>query len=30
VEWYRPDGKVDPALLADDVLAMALEGLRPR
>lgn len=30
VEWYRPDGKIDPALLADDVLAVAFEGLRPR
>jgi len=30
VEWYRPDGAVDPALLADEVLAVALDGLRPR
>lgn len=30
VEWYRPDGRVDPALLAEDVLAVALAGLRPR
>jgi len=30
VEWYRPDGPVDPALLAEDVLAVALDGLRPR
>ncbi|WP_309129331.1 TetR/AcrR family transcriptional regulator [Microbacterium sp.] len=30
VEWYRPDGPVDPALLADEVLAVAFDGLRPR
>lgn len=30
VEWYRPDGRVDPAVLTDDVLAVALGGLRPR
>ena len=30
VEWYRPDGAIDPALLAEDVLAVALDGLRPR
>lgn len=30
VEWYHPDGKVDPDLLAEDVLAVALEGLRRR
>ena len=30
VEWYRPDGAVDPALLGREVLAVALDGLRPR
>jgi len=30
VEWYRTDGAVDPALLADEVLAVAFDGLRPR
>lgn len=30
VEWYRPDGPVDPELLADEVLAVAFDGLRPR
>ncbi|MFD5214626.1 TetR/AcrR family transcriptional regulator [Microbacterium sp. NPDC058345] len=30
VEWYRPEGAVDPALLADEVLAVAFDGLRPR
>ena len=28
VEWYRPDGPVDPDELGLDVLAVALEGLR--
>lgn len=28
VEWYRPDGLEDTAQLADDVLAIALDGLR--
>jgi hypothetical protein len=28
VEWYRPGGQVDAATLADDVLAVALDGLR--
>ena len=27
-EWYRPEGAEDPAHLADDVLAVALDGLR--
>lgn len=27
-EWYRPEGPEDPAHLADDVLAVALDGLR--
>ncbi len=30
VEWYRPDGRVDPDLLAQDVLRVALDGLHPR
>ncbi|MDT0156969.1 TetR/AcrR family transcriptional regulator [Microbacterium sp. ARD32] len=30
VEWYRPDGPVDPELLAGEVLAIALGGLAPR
>lgn len=30
VEWYRPDGPIDPELLADEVLAVALDGLQPR
>ncbi|UNK69504.1 TetR/AcrR family transcriptional regulator [Microbacterium sp. H1-D42] len=30
VEWYRPDGPVDPELLGREVLAVALDGLRPR
>ncbi|MEJ1090046.1 TetR/AcrR family transcriptional regulator [Microbacterium sp. Mu-80] len=30
VEWYRPDGPVDPVLLGHEVLAVALDGLRPR
>jgi len=29
-EWYRPDGPEDAAQLADDVLAVALNGLRRR
>ncbi|TAM68227.1 MAG: TetR/AcrR family transcriptional regulator [Microbacteriaceae bacterium] len=28
VEWYRPGGPVDAATLADDVLTVALDGLR--
>jgi AcrR family transcriptional regulator len=28
VEWYRPEGPEDAAQLADDVLAVALDGLR--
>lgn len=28
VEWYRPDGRIDPELLADEVLAVAMNGLR--
>ncbi|TFB51778.1 TetR/AcrR family transcriptional regulator [Cryobacterium tagatosivorans] len=28
VEWYRPEGAEDPTHLADDVLAVALDGLR--
>jgi AcrR family transcriptional regulator len=28
VEWYRPSGPEDAAQLADDVLAVALDGLR--
>ncbi|UJP11267.1 TetR/AcrR family transcriptional regulator [Microbacterium sp. KUDC0406] len=28
VEWYRPDGAIDPQGLADDVLAVAIDGLR--
>ena len=28
VEWYRPDGAVDPDELARDVLAVALDGLQ--
>ncbi|MFC4139120.1 MULTISPECIES: TetR/AcrR family transcriptional regulator [unclassified Microbacterium] len=28
VEWYRPDGAIDPQGLADDVLSVAIEGLR--
>jgi hypothetical protein len=27
-EWYRPDGPVDPALLADAVTSMTFDGLR--
>lgn len=30
VEWYRPDGAVDPDLLAREVIAVALDGIRPR
>ncbi|MDR6865814.1 AcrR family transcriptional regulator [Microbacterium resistens] len=30
VEWYRPDGRIDRALLGEDVLTLALDGLRPR
>ncbi|MDH6238305.1 TetR/AcrR family transcriptional regulator [Cryobacterium sp. CG_9.6] len=29
-EWYRPEGPEDAAHLADDVLTVALDGLRPR
>ena len=29
-EWYRPEGPEDAAQLADDVLAVALDGLRRR
>ncbi|MFD5225229.1 TetR/AcrR family transcriptional regulator [Microbacterium sp. NPDC058342] len=29
VEWYRPDGPVDPVLLADEILVVSLGGLRP-
>jgi len=29
-EWYRPEGLEDAAQLADDVLAVALDGLRRR
>lgn len=28
VEWYHPDGRIDPTLLADEVLAVAMDGLR--
>jgi AcrR family transcriptional regulator len=28
VEWYRPGGREDAARLADDVIALALDGLR--
>ncbi len=28
VEWYRPEGPEDAAQLADDVMAVALDGLR--
>jgi hypothetical protein len=28
VEWYRPGGKEDADRLADDVVAVALDGLR--
>ena len=30
VEWYRPDGPVDPALLGAEIGAVAMDGLRPR
>ncbi|MGB4136520.1 MAG: TetR family transcriptional regulator, partial [Microbacterium sp.] len=30
VEWYRPDGAIDPEQLAEDVLVVAIDGLRPR
>lgn len=30
VEWYRPEGPEDAAKLADDVLAVAFDGLRAR
>lgn len=30
VEWYRPDGTVDPLELAEDVLRVALDGLHSR
>ncbi|WP_313480761.1 TetR/AcrR family transcriptional regulator [Microbacterium sp.] len=30
VEWYRPDGPVDPELLGAEIRAVALDGLRPR
>lgn len=30
VEWYRPDGPVDPDHLADAITTMAFEGLAPR
>lgn len=30
VEWYRPDGPVDPELLGAEIVAVALDGLRPR
>lgn len=29
-EWYRPEGRVDAGLVAQDVLMVALEGLRRR
>ena len=29
-EWYRPEGPEDAAQIADDVLAVALDGLRRR
>ncbi|MFJ3959077.1 TetR/AcrR family transcriptional regulator [Arthrobacter sp. NPDC090010] len=29
-EWYRPGGPIDPQLLAAQVIAIALDGLRPR
>jgi hypothetical protein len=28
VEWYRPEGPEDAARLAQDVLAVAVDGLR--
>ncbi|UWF78368.1 MULTISPECIES: TetR/AcrR family transcriptional regulator [Microbacterium] len=30
VEWYRPGGRIDPELLAEEVLAVSMDGLRPR
>ncbi len=30
VEWYRPEGPEDASRLADDVLAVAMDGLRMR
>lgn len=30
VEWYRPDGPIDPALLATEIRTVAMDGLRPR
>ncbi|WP_353111671.1 TetR/AcrR family transcriptional regulator [Microbacterium sp.] len=30
VEWYRTGGSIDPDRLADEVLTVALDGLRPR
>jgi AcrR family transcriptional regulator len=30
VEWYRPGGLTTPGLLADDVLSIAFDGIRPR
>ena len=30
VEWYRPGGPVDGERLAHDVVAVALDGMRPR
>jgi len=29
-EWYRPGGSIDPELLGREVIAIALDGLRPR
>jgi len=30
VEWYRLDGLTTPGLIADDVLSIAFDGIRPR
>ena len=30
VEWYRPDGAVDPELLCDEILTVVLRGLQSR
>jgi len=30
VEWYRPDGPVDPGLLGEEILAVTLSGLQAR
>lgn len=30
IEWYRPDGGLDPQLIEDQVAALALDGLRSR